>query len=275
MLTRCRKGLIIVSSKSFLRRGGRYTLLGKLEQEWVTRIGDAAWVDWRQVAEGKCRLPHSQDTVPRGRKEVYSGTTSILTSASYRPPLPSVSSPPQLPRRRALAVLEQPSKQTWTKVVNHGAPPTSQASVQIQPPLKVSGTEERQWSPYNYMTTSAIPGRSLPVLEQPSKQTWTKAVDHMPQPTFPPRASAPIQPPLAVSGFEQTQRSTTYNNTTTARTPRRMYNHTPVQMYSQIPDDADEESSIGGQSFWGLAGVATYIAVKLLRPHQRDARGEC
>jgi len=157
ILTRCRKGLIIVSSKSFLRGdGGRNTLLGELEQEWVTRfgprLGDNAWVDWRQVAErpGKCRLPHSRDTVTTGRTKVDSGKTSTTTPTSHRPPLPSASSPPK-PRqtgRPALAVLDQPSKQTPTKVVNHKAPPTSppQASVPIQPPLKVSGTEKRKKS---------------------------------------------------------------------------------------------------------------------------------
>jgi len=221
MLTRCRKGLIIVSSKSFLRGGGRQTLLGKLEQEWVTRLGDAAWVDWRLVAERKCRLPHSRDTVARKRTEVYPGTTSIVTPASHCPPLPSVSSPPKLPQRRTLAVLEKPSKQTSTEVVNHGAPPTSplQPSVSIRPPFKVSGTEERQKFRYKYTTTAETPRLSLALLDQLSKQTSTKVIDHITPPTSPLKASVPIRPPLKDFGIEERQRAP-YNYMTTSETPR-------------------------------------------------------
>ena len=237
MLTRCRKGLVIVSGKTFLRGGGR------LEQDWVTRLGDAAWVDWRLVAETKCRLPHSQDTVTRGRTEVYSGTTSIVSPGFSRPPLLSALSPPELPWRRALAVPEEPSEQTWAKVVRCGAPPTSsQASVPIQPPLQVPGTaKERQRSSPHYTTTAETPRRSFPVLEQPSERTSTKVVNHVAMPTSPPRASVPIQSPLKASGTKYT-----YNHTTTSGTSRHMYNHTPGQTPGQTPDDSEDTSKGDG-----------------------------
>ena len=391
MLTRCRKGLVIVSSKSFLRTGGKKTLLGKLEQEWVKRLGNTAWVDWRQVAggPGKCKLPHSQDTVTMG-------PTPVVTPTLYRPPLPTALSPPITPptsprqarvsiqpplnvsgiqeRQRSpysyattSAVPEQLFKQT---VVNHGAPPASpQASVGIQPPPEISCIEEKQRSPYNYMTTSVVleqpsnqmpavvdhgalpasppqasaplqpppevscieerqrspyhhsatsvveqpskqgyattvvnhgglptsppqasvsvqppakvpgtnrrrrstsnrattsrtPGRSLPALEQPSTQTRTRAtaVNHRTLPTSPPQASVSIPPPAKVSSTKEGPKSTS-NYTAASGTPRQMYNHTPVQSSSQSPNNSDE-----GQSFWGLAGVATaaYVGYKLL-----------
>ena len=169
MLTRCRKGLIIVSSKSFLRTGGKKTLLGKLEQEWVKRLGNAAWVDWRRVAEGpgKCRLPHSQDTVTTGPN---------VTPTLYKPPLPTAPppyiTPPTSPRQARVSIqpslnvagIQERQRSPYSyattsavpellpkrTVVNHGAPPAS-------PHAEISCIEERQRSPYHYMTTSAVP----------------------------------------------------------------------------------------------------------------------
>ena len=186
MLSRCRKGLIIVSNKSFLRGGGRRTLLGKLEQEWVAKLGNAAWVDWRLVAERKCSLPHGRDT----------GPTPIVIPTPNKAPLPKVSSPP----------------------IKHRVPPTSpQASVPIQPPRKVSGTKERRRSTYNHTATSETPWPSLPVLEQPSKQT----VVNQGAPPTSPQASVTIQPPCKVSGTKERRRST-YNRKKTSdhETPR-------------------------------------------------------
>jgi len=240
MLTRCRKGLIIVSSKSFLHGGGEKTLLGKLEQQWVTRPGGSAWVDWRQVAEGKSTLPHSRDTVTTGRTVVDSGTTSA--PAPDWPPLPTVPSPPKLPHSRDTVTTG------WREVY--------------------SGTSIATPAPY-LPPASSLPklpkNRSLPVREQTSWQTWAKVVSHGSQPTFVPHASAPVQPPLKAPGTKERQRSTT-----TSGTPRHVYNHTPVQVYRHVPDDSDEDPSSGGWGFWEWAGLAAaaYIGFRWLRPRQ-------
>lgn len=62
LLTRCRKGLIIVSNKSFLDRKGKgaNTLLGKLVKYWQIRYPSYAWIDWRSVAEASVNLPGVQ-----------------------------------------------------------------------------------------------------------------------------------------------------------------------------------------------------------------------
>ena len=58
MLTRCRAGLVVVTSSSFLRGGGERTLLGKLAQHWEgIRGSDKTWVDRRLVVEGVVDLP--------------------------------------------------------------------------------------------------------------------------------------------------------------------------------------------------------------------------
>ncbi|KAG6840404.1 hypothetical protein C0991_006913 [Blastosporella zonata] len=57
LLTRCRKGIVIVTSRSFIRAGGKHTLLGSLEQHWSGILGNGAWVDWRAISEGTADLP--------------------------------------------------------------------------------------------------------------------------------------------------------------------------------------------------------------------------
>ena len=59
MLTRCKKGMVIVSKREFMRRDGvRKTLLGKLALHWEEKAGRSnAWCKWVDVAEKKAVLP--------------------------------------------------------------------------------------------------------------------------------------------------------------------------------------------------------------------------
>ncbi|KAG6918475.1 hypothetical protein DXG01_014102 [Tephrocybe rancida] len=58
LLTRCRKGLVIVSNRSFIGGGGYNTLLGRLERHWTQIQGQSGtWVDWRAVSDGTADLP--------------------------------------------------------------------------------------------------------------------------------------------------------------------------------------------------------------------------
>ncbi|KAJ6468775.1 AAA domain-containing protein [Mycena sanguinolenta] len=56
MLTRAKKGMVIVTSSAFLRSHGAQTLLGRLARYWETRQQDI-WIDWRRVADGTADLP--------------------------------------------------------------------------------------------------------------------------------------------------------------------------------------------------------------------------
>ena len=58
MLTRCRQGLIIVSSQAFLGPGGKGsdTLLGKLVQHWQSKYSQT-WVGWNSVLNASVDLP--------------------------------------------------------------------------------------------------------------------------------------------------------------------------------------------------------------------------
>jgi hypothetical protein len=58
MLTRAKMGMVIVSSKAFLRGAGRSTLVGELAMDWELRArGVECWVTWRAVSDGKAVLP--------------------------------------------------------------------------------------------------------------------------------------------------------------------------------------------------------------------------
>ncbi|GLB40322.1 putative AAA domain containing protein [Lyophyllum shimeji] len=50
MLTRCKKGMFIVSSRKFLKGKGASTLVGALEQ----RMGPEAWLEIKDLEEGNC-----------------------------------------------------------------------------------------------------------------------------------------------------------------------------------------------------------------------------
>ncbi|KAJ7767925.1 hypothetical protein DFH07DRAFT_725603, partial [Mycena maculata] len=59
MLTRAKKGMVIVTCSSFLRsNNGAQTLLGRLARYWETRQ-PGMWIDWRRVADGTADLPGS------------------------------------------------------------------------------------------------------------------------------------------------------------------------------------------------------------------------
>ncbi|KAK0189354.1 AAA domain-containing protein, partial [Armillaria mellea] len=53
MLTRCRRGLVIVSSRSFLSGPGESTLVGKLAR-------GRNWTEWTAVAEQRVNLPDAK-----------------------------------------------------------------------------------------------------------------------------------------------------------------------------------------------------------------------
>ncbi|OCH91055.1 hypothetical protein OBBRIDRAFT_551636 [Obba rivulosa] len=58
MLTRCKRGMIVVTSQQFLRTAGVNILLGKLAQHWVSQIGTVAtWTDSRLIINREADMP--------------------------------------------------------------------------------------------------------------------------------------------------------------------------------------------------------------------------
>lgn len=59
MLTRCKKGMIVVTSRNLLERTpARDTLVGQLATHWQRRNGaERTWTDWRLVTQRRAHLP--------------------------------------------------------------------------------------------------------------------------------------------------------------------------------------------------------------------------
>ncbi|KAJ3733117.1 P-loop containing nucleoside triphosphate hydrolase protein [Lentinula guzmanii] len=57
MLTRCRRGMVVVSRRSFLEGVARDTLVGQLSAYWTTREGRNAWVNALDVMNSRVNLP--------------------------------------------------------------------------------------------------------------------------------------------------------------------------------------------------------------------------
>ncbi|KAI0251225.1 AAA domain-containing protein [Lactifluus subvellereus] len=54
-LTRCRKGMVVVTDKRFLQGAGRCTLLGQLCHAWSQHRD--TWIDWKVILGGSVELP--------------------------------------------------------------------------------------------------------------------------------------------------------------------------------------------------------------------------
>ncbi|OJT07637.1 ATP-dependent helicase upf1 [Trametes pubescens] len=58
MLSRCQRGMVLVTQRAFVEGGGKGTLLGRLVRHWEAAAGvDAVWADAMRVADGQANLP--------------------------------------------------------------------------------------------------------------------------------------------------------------------------------------------------------------------------
>ncbi|KAF8483857.1 hypothetical protein DFH94DRAFT_646017 [Russula ochroleuca] len=62
-LTRCRKGMVVVTDKCFLQRMGNM-LLGELCHTWSQRH-EACWIDWKAMLNNSAALPGLPLPLPR------------------------------------------------------------------------------------------------------------------------------------------------------------------------------------------------------------------
>jgi hypothetical protein len=62
-LTRCCKGMVVVTNKCFLQREGRSMPLGKLSSTW-SQHHKACWIDWKAMLNNSVALPGLPLTLP-------------------------------------------------------------------------------------------------------------------------------------------------------------------------------------------------------------------
>ena len=70
LLTRCRKGLVIVTNQGFLVSGGHGTLLGLLVRHWQSVHKGVDWIDWRDVSSGTANLPGAPSRPRRAAERI-------------------------------------------------------------------------------------------------------------------------------------------------------------------------------------------------------------
>ena len=84
MLTRCKKGMVIVTSRAFLQGGGRKTLLGQLAAEYEGKFGvEKTWSDWRRVVEGKAGGPMVAGVSARRLQATKTNTAPRVPAGSH------------------------------------------------------------------------------------------------------------------------------------------------------------------------------------------------
>ncbi|KAH9856841.1 AAA domain-containing protein, partial [Lenzites betulinus] len=65
MLSRCKRGMVLVTQRTFVEGGGKHTLLGKLIRRWETITGaDGVWADAMEVAAGRADMPGAPGRQP-------------------------------------------------------------------------------------------------------------------------------------------------------------------------------------------------------------------
>ncbi|RXW20315.1 hypothetical protein EST38_g5539 [Candolleomyces aberdarensis] len=57
MLTRCKKGLVVVANRDFLNTKGYNILVATFSRHWTRTHGHGAWADWREIAAGSVDAP--------------------------------------------------------------------------------------------------------------------------------------------------------------------------------------------------------------------------
>ncbi|KAG2007254.1 hypothetical protein CC2G_014962 [Coprinopsis cinerea AmutBmut pab1-1] len=82
LLTRCKKGMIIVTNRDFLRTSGYHTLVARLANHWARMFGESrTWVDWRDVSFGSADMPGVLGP-NRGRSSFQFGSIVFSTQSN-------------------------------------------------------------------------------------------------------------------------------------------------------------------------------------------------
>jgi len=81
-LTRCRKGMVVITDKSFLQGRGKKTLLGQLCRTW-SKHHDACWNDWKAVLNDSVTLP---GLPPPSQSNSTRSPSGRATTARRKPP---------------------------------------------------------------------------------------------------------------------------------------------------------------------------------------------
>ena len=104
-LTRCKKGMVVVTSKNFLQKAGDRTLLGRLCRAWSQQRGAACWIDRTAMLNNNAALPGlpgpSPPPPPPSTSQHQSRPTPVhapTPNTKKKPPTPPPPPPPRGPQ---------------------------------------------------------------------------------------------------------------------------------------------------------------------------------
>lgn len=127
MLTRCKAGLIIVTSRAFMKlRPVEDTLLGRLCAHWEWMCGrDGTWTDWRDVADVVADLPgvtggarSNPNSAVSYHQPVQKAIAVAREASSHRRNASTLNTPiaakplPQRPRRQSESITRKVAEKT-------------------------------------------------------------------------------------------------------------------------------------------------------------------
>ena len=168
-LTRCRKGMVVVTSKGFLQNAGKSMLLGKLCHSWTQHRGAASWIDWKAMlnnAVGLPGLPSSRSQPPLQQhlsvptRIAEQSRPTAVQGLNRHTKAPPRDPPPPKPQTR-------PRTQTRTQQ-GSSQPKLTWAAVPAGPSIQAAAAQRQ--------SSDAFPSlRELgTVLEQPSRRRKPK-----------------------------------------------------------------------------------------------------
>lgn len=108
MLTRCRRGIVIVSSQSFLEGVARDTLVGKISAYWTVQGGKNVWVDAMDITNSRVDLPGAPGSkvdpaIATARESINSGSSRSVGSGGSGPTIPRTFDVSALFRKRIIS----------------------------------------------------------------------------------------------------------------------------------------------------------------------------
>jgi hypothetical protein len=133
-LTRCCKGMVVVTNKGFLEHAGKGTLLGKLCRTWSRHCDDACWIDRKAMLNNSVALPGlplSLPPPPALSMSQHRPRPTPVRSSNQRTKMPPRGGPPS----------SKPQTRTRTQTQTHRASSLSTLARPVVPVGSVSMIE--------------------------------------------------------------------------------------------------------------------------------------
>jgi hypothetical protein len=188
-LTRCRKGMVVVTDKRFLQGAGRHTLLGQLSHFWSQHRD--TWIDWKAILSGPVELPGlprpSSSSSPPPRRPLQVALDVRSSTSTPQPPTPTRSD--ELPRAHSTPPSTMPRCDSETEFPSLLRQPSASARSQgVRQTLQYNMVA--RWGPLAGASTRR--GGDRPQQQQQASSTGTSTTIQHSSDSWRRRAPVPI-----------------------------------------------------------------------------------